>query len=103
MDALRLTDMAMEKRNARDMFRPGIEIILDPRLSTIVYSIRLSFGIVSLNIVSLVRLYYGLPNGINEEISRRSQITPQRPKYSKKDFHKMGSQFDLPTMSMFYQ
>ena len=38
MDALRLTDMAMEKRNARDMFRPGIDIIQDPRLSTIVSS-----------------------------------------------------------------
>ena len=36
VDALRLTDMAMEKRNARDMFRPGIDIIQDPRLSTIV-------------------------------------------------------------------
>ena len=23
--ALRLTDMAMEKRNARDMFRPGVD------------------------------------------------------------------------------
>ena len=53
--------------------------------------------------LSLVGLYYGLSNGINEEISRRSQITPQRPKYSNEDlhkqnFHKMGSQFDLPTI-----
>ena len=60
--------------------------------------------------LSQICLYYGLPNGINEEISRRSQVTPQRPKYSKKDIHKMGSQLDRPrwdrrwgTMSMFYQ
>ena len=33
MDALRLTDMAMEKRNARDMFRPGIDIIQDTIVS----------------------------------------------------------------------
>ena len=28
ISALRLTDMAMEKRNARDMFRPGINMKL---------------------------------------------------------------------------
>ena len=109
--ALRLTDMAMEKRNARDMFRPGVDtsasygppdpILLDPVSLT-----KSSLSWVENSkclYLSLVCLYYGLPNGINEEISRRSQLAPQRPRYSKKDIHKMGSQLRRSEMSMFYQ
>ena len=38
MDALRLTDMAMDKRNARDMFRPGIDIIQDTIVSSRIFN-----------------------------------------------------------------